>query len=47
MGRGDNWMMYTESQTKAKLKMDRKLSLLIALWIVDKLIMITMLAYIK
>ncbi len=25
MGRGDNWIMYTESQTKAKLKIDRKL----------------------
>jgi hypothetical protein len=40
-------MMYSESQTKAKLKMDRKLSLLIALWIVDKIIMSIMLIWIK
>jgi hypothetical protein len=47
MGRGYNWIMYSENQTSAKLKMDRKLSLLIALWIVDKVIMLIMLMVIK
>ena len=39
--------MRSERQTKAKLQLDRKLSLLIALWVIDKIIMIIMLEIIR
>ena len=46
MGRFNNWMM-SEEQTKRKRSLESKVTLLIVLWIFDKIIMMIMLLTLK